>query len=209
LHKEITGFDYSSAVSFCLLMLQESFDMKLENLLSKKRSNIIKKWREVIVGSYPSGTQRFFRKEKDQFANPVGHVVDKAIEALYDEIIKDGDSDKIASCLDSIIRIRAVQDFKPSQAVSFVLQLKDVVRRALKGETPLNGLSGELQTLENRIDEIALLAFDIYSQCRQKIYEIRVNEVKNHLGKLLKMANLTIEIPELEPDLAEQQNSVI
>jgi hypothetical protein len=209
LHKEITGFDYSSAVSFCLLMLQESFDMKLENLLSKKRSNIIKKWREVIVGSYPSGTQRFFRKEKDQFANPVGHVVDKAIEALYDEIIKDGDSDKIASCLDSIIRIRAVQDFKPSQAVSFVLQLKNVIRRVLQGETPLNGLSGELQTLENRIDEIALLAFDIYSQCRQKIYEIRVNEVKNHLGKLLKMANLTIEIPELEPDLAEQQNSVI
>ncbi len=208
MHKEITGFDYSSAVSFCLLMLQESFDMKLENLLSKKRSNIIKKWREVIVGSYPSGTQRFFRKEKDQFANPVGHVVDKAIEALYDEIIKEGDRDKIASCLDSIIRVRAVQDFKPSQAVSFVLQLKDVVRRALKGETPLNGLSGELQTLENRIDEIALLAFDIYSQCRQKIYEIRVNEVKNHLGKLLKMANLTIEIPELEPDLAEQQNSV-
>lgn len=190
-------------------MLQESFDMKLENLLSKKRSNIIKKWREVIVGSYPSGTQRFFRKEKDQFANPVGHVIDKEIAVLYDEIIKEGDSDKIASCLDSIIRVRAVQDFKPSQAVSFVLQLKDVIRRVLQGETPLNGLSGELQTLENRIDEIALLAFDIYSQCRQKIYEIRVNEVKNHLGKLLKMANLTIEIPELEPDLAEQQNSVI
>jgi hypothetical protein len=191
------------------LTLQESFDMKLENLLSKKRSNIIKKWREVIVGSYPSGTQRFFRKEKDQFANPVGHVIDKEIAVLYDEIIKGGDSDKIASCLDSIIRVRAVQDFKPSQAVSFVLQLKDVIRRVLKGETSLNGLSGELQTLENRIDEIALLAFDIYSQCRQKIYEIRVNEVKNHLGKLLEMANLTIEIPELEPDLAEQQNSVI
>lgn len=185
-------------------MLQESFDMKLEDHLSKKRSTIIKKWHEVIVGSYPSGTQRFFRKEKDQFANPVGHVIDTEIGVLYDEIMKKGDSDKIASCLDSIIRVRAVQDFKPSQAVSFVLQLKDVIRKVLQGEAPLNGLSGELQTLENRIDEIALLAFDIYSQCRQKIYEIRVHEVKNHLGKLLEMANLTIEIPELEPDLSEK-----
>jgi len=183
--------------------------MKLENLLAKKRSRIIKKWHEVIIGSYPSGTQRFFRKEKDQFANPVGYIIDKEIEVLYDEMIKEGDSDKIASCLDSIIRVRAVQDFKPSQAVSFVLQLKNVIREAIEAEGPLNGLSGELRTLENRIDEIALLAFDIYSQCRQKIYEIRVNEVKNHLGKLLEMANLTIEIPELKPDLSEQQNSVI
>jgi hypothetical protein len=185
-------------------MLPESIDMKLEDLLSKKRSNIVKKWHEVIVGSYPSGTQRFFRKEKDQFANPVGYIIDKEIGVLYDEIIKEGDSDKITSCLDSIIRIRAVQDFKPSQAVSFVLQLKDVIRKAVQGETPLNGLAGELQALDNRIDEIALLAFDIYSQRRQKIYEIRVNEVKNHLGKLLEMANLTIEIPELEPDLSEK-----
>jgi len=185
-------------------MLQESYDMKLENLLAKKRSSIIKKWHEVVVGLYPSGTQRFFRKEKDQFANPVGYGIDKEIGVIYDEIMKEGDSDKIASCLDSIIRVRAVQDFKPSQAVSFVLQLKNVIREAIEGEAPLNGLSGELQTLENRIDQIALLAFDTYSQCRQKIYEIRVNEVKNHLGKLLEMANLTIEIPELEPDLSEK-----
>ena len=178
--------------------------MSLENLLSDKRSNIIKKWRAVIIETYPGDTQRFLRKEKDQFANPVGFVIGKEIERLYDELITGGEIEKISACLDSIIRVRAVQDFKPSQAVSFVLQLKDVIRKVLQGEAPLNGLSGELQTLENRIDEIALLAFDIYSQCRQKIYEIRVNEVKNHLGKLLEMANLTIEIPELEPDLSEK-----
>lgn len=176
--------------------------MKLENLLLEKRSKIVKKWRDVIVESYPSDTQRFFAKEKDQFANPVGHVIDNKIENLYDELIKGGDYEKISSSLDNIIRIRAVQDFKPSQAVSFVLQLKDVIREELEDKSPLNGLSGELRTLENRIDKIALLAFDIYSQCRQKVYEIRVHEVKNHLGKLLEMANLTVEIPEQKPDLS-------
>ena len=175
--------------------------MSLVNILSDKRSAIIKKWRDVIVDTYPSDTQRFIRKEKDQFANPVGNIISKDVETLYDELIKDGDHDKITSCLESIIRIRAVQDFRPSQAIGFVLHLKMLIREALGPKAPLNGFFSEFQAFENRIDDIALLAFDIYSQCRQKIYEIRVNEVKNHLGKLLKRANLTLEIPEQESDL--------
>ena len=175
--------------------------MSLANILSDKRSAIIKKWRDVIVDTYPSDTQRFIRKEKDKFANPVGNIISKDIETLYDELIKDGDNDKITSCLENIIRIRSVQDFKPSQAIGFVLQLKRLIREVLGSQALSNGFSGESQALENRIDDIALLAFDIYSQCRQKIYEIRVNEVKNHLGKLLERANLTLEIPEQEPDL--------
>ncbi len=175
--------------------------MSLENLLSDKRSNIIKKWRAVIIETYPGDTQRFLRKEKDQFANPVGFVIGKEIESLYDELITGGEIEKISACLDSIIRVRAVQDFRPSDAVGFVLKLKKVIREELGGKAPMNGLSGEIRVLEDRIDYIALLAFDIYSRCRQEIYEIRVKEVKNHLGKLLKQANLTIEIPENKPDI--------
>lgn len=175
--------------------------MSLGNFLSEKRSKIIKKWRDVIVETYPGDTQRFLRKEKDQFANPVGYVIAKEIEGLYDELIKEGETDKISACLDNIIRVRAVQDFRPSSAIGFVLQLKMVIREELGDKAPMNGLSVELRALEDRIDNVALLAFDIYSKCRQEIYEIRVNEVKNHLGKLLKQANLTIEIPEEKPDL--------
>jgi len=176
-------------------------DTSLKNILSDKRSSLIKKWREVIVDTYPSETQRFIRKEKDPFANPVGNIISKDVKTLYDELIKGEDDDKITLCLENIIRIRSIQDFKPSQAIGFVLQLKKLVREMLESKAPINGLSGELQAFENRIDDIALLAFDIYSQCRQKIYEIRVNEVKNQLGSLLKRANLTFEIPEQEPEL--------
>ena len=175
--------------------------MNLENLLSDNRTRVIKTWRKVIVGSYPDGSQRFLSKEKDQFANPVGSVISKEIEALYDEMTTKGDKDRLSSCLDNIIRIRAVQDFRPSQAVSFVLQLKNVLREVIGDEVFQRGLSSEFQGFEDRIDEIALLAFDVYSNCRQKIYEVRVNEIKNQLGKLLERANLTIEIPEQKPDL--------
>jgi len=175
--------------------------MDLENFLINNRSNIIKKWRGVILASYPEGSQRFLAKEKSRFANPVGHVIDRDIETLYDELVKGEVIDKITSCLDNIIRIRAVQDFKPSHAISFVLGLKKIVREELEGSPVENGLWGQLQAFETRVDEVVLLAFDIFSQCRQKICDIRVNEVKNQVGRLLERANLVCEIPENEADI--------
>ncbi len=175
--------------------------MSLENLLSDKRSTIIKKWRDLIIGTYPTDTQRFLKKEKDRFANPVGQTIAKDLELLYDEVVKGEDTDKISSCLDNIIRIRAVQDFKPSQAIGFVLQLKRLIRDELEEKGLGNGVISEIETLEEGIDNLALSAFDIYSQCRQKLYELRINETKNQVEKLLKRANLTIEIPEHKLDL--------
>jgi len=171
-------------------------DMNSENLLSEKKSKIIKKWRNAVIKSYPEDGQGFLKREKSQFANPVGLTISTEIETLYDEIISGDNMEKISSCLDSIIRIRAVQDFKPSQAVAFVLQLKQIIKEELG-----NDHSDEMRILDNRIDEVTLLAFDIYSACRQKISEIRVNEVKSQVGKLLERANLISKIPEQRPAL--------
>lgn len=170
--------------------------MNINKLLAEKKSKIIKKWRNAVIKSYPEDGQGFLKREKSQFANPVGLTISTEIETLYDEIISGDNMEKISSCLDSIIRIRAVQDFKPSQAVAFVLQLKQIIKEELG-----NGHSDEMRILDNRIDEVTLLAFDIYSACRQKISEIRVNEVKSQVGKLLERANLISKIPEQRPAL--------
>ncbi|MFH1950628.1 MAG: RsbRD N-terminal domain-containing protein [Pseudomonadota bacterium] len=168
----------------------------LDNLLSDKRSKIIKKWRGVIIETYPKDAQSFFKREKSQFANPVGLTIGQEIETLYDEVIKGDDIEKISSSLDNIIRIRAVQDFKPSQAVGFVLQLKQIIREELG-----KGHLGEMHELESRIDDVALLAFDVYSRCRQTLFDIRVKEVRGQVGRLLERANLISEIPEQTPGL--------
>jgi len=175
--------------------------MSLEKLLSDKRSTIIKKWRELLIGSYPIDAQRFLKKEKNRFSNPVGQTIAEDVEILYDELTVGNNTDKISSSLDNIIRIRAIQDFKPSQAVGFVLQLKKLIQNELGADSRESGIQNALEVLEERIDNAALLAFDIYSQCRQKLYEIRVNETKNQVGRLLERANLTVEIPEYEPEI--------
>lgn len=179
--------------------------MSLGHFLTEKRSTIITKWRNLIIGSYPADGQRFLKKEKNRFSNPVGQTISADVEILYDTLTTGEDSDKLSSSLDSIIRIRAIQDFKPSQAVGFMLQLKKLIRAELAmNRQDEAGLLNELEVLEDRIENAALLAFDIYSQCRQKIYEIRVHEVKNQVGKLLERANLTVEIPGFEPDLSKR-----
>ncbi len=175
--------------------------MSLDKFLSDKKSSVVKKWRNLIIGTYPTDTQRFLKKEKNKFSNPVGHSITEEIEVLYEQIIKGEGFDKISAGLDNIIRVRAVQDFKPSEAVGFLLGLKKLIKEELLQAGEENDFLHERERLDQRIDDIALLAFDIYSLCRQKLYEVRVNEVRNQVGNLLKKANLTIEFQEPKPSL--------
>jgi len=177
-------------------LAQLTVDMNLESFISENRTTIIKKWQQAIIQTYPKETQKFLKREKSQFANPVGLIITKDVEILFDELVKGEDTEKIFTSLDNIIRIRAVQDFKPSHAVGFVLQLKSILRETL-GE----GASDEFHLLEDRIDAAALLAFDVYSQCRQQIYDIRVNEIRREYGRLMERANLIKEIPEQQPGI--------
>lgn len=175
--------------------------MSLETLLTDSRSAVISKWRNLIIGSYPTDTQRFLKKEKNQFANPVGKTLVEDVEILYDALTTGKHTDKISTSLDNIVRIRAVQDFKPSQAVGFVLQLRKLIRDELeKSSQDSAAFQDEIASIEERIEDAALQAFDIYTQCCRKLYEIRVNETKRQVARLLKRANLTIDIPGLEPD---------
>ena len=162
--------------------------MFLEQLLSQKRAAILERWLGLILETYPADSSRFFQQEKDRFINPVGYTISREIEVLYDELLQGMNPDKLYASLDNIIRIRAVQDFSPSQAIAFVFLLKKAVRETLASELRDNQFFEELLKFESRIDELALLAVDIYTKCREKIYEIRVNEVKaerDRIGQLL------------------------
>ena len=179
--------------------------MDLNHHLQEKRSHIIKKWCEVVLSSYPEQSQKFLRNQKDGIANPVGCTISEGIESIFDELLKESESDQVALFLDNIIRVRAIQDFTPSQAVSFIFGLKDIIREVLKDELQQGEILEELVSFESKIDGLALLCFDIYNQCRQKIFQIRVNEVRNESSRLLKLAGLVYEIPEFDEDLKEDE----
>ena len=172
--------------------------MNFKDLLSKRKSAIKKKWFDSVIDNYPADASDFLRKQKDRFLNPVGQTLLENINGLFDEIIQDADSEKVYPYLNDIIKIKAVQNFSPSQAVSFIFLLKRVVREELASDIEKNKLAEGLSAFETQLDNLALLAFDIYMKCREMIFDLRVNDIKTLTFRLLKRADLIREVEEHE-----------
>lgn len=162
----------------------------LKDLLDKNKAEIAKRWANLIFDTYPGDSHNFFKTQSNRFANPVGSAINESVEKLFQGLVHGVDSVPEDACmlLDNIVRIRAVQEFSPANAVGFVFLLKKVVRETLANEIFRNQLVGEILEFESRVDNLALLAFDIYTQCRQKIFDIRATELRNRTSRILDRA---------------------
>jgi hypothetical protein len=129
---------------------------------------ILERWIARTIQSYPPATVPFLSGENDRFRNPVGYAVRESLTVLFEQLRENMDPDHIAPALDAIIRIRAVQDFTASQAVGFVFLLKPILREFAP--------EPDQASLSDRIDRLALMAFDKYMQCREQLADIRANE---------------------------------
>lgn len=168
----------------------------MEHFLAQNRAAILERWNHLIVETYPPNTSRFLRRERDRFINPVGYTISREIGVLYEELLGEMDVDRISGSLENIMKIRSVQDFSPSEGVVFVLLLKKTIREKLGSEISDVRIFEEWSTLESKIDTLALLAFDIYMKCREKIFEIKVNEVKGETQRILRLLERTSLISE-------------
>ena len=175
--------------------------MNLEGLLRRHRQAILERWRKLIAETYPEETARFLESEDDQFANPVGHFIRHGTQVLLEEIHGDLDRGVIQECMDPMVRIRAVQDFTPSEAVGFVFLLKKAVMQVAGAEIEAGDLLGDLLAFESRVDRVAGIAFDIHARCREQIYEIRIKEIKNRSAVLMRRMNMLIDEPAPDEDV--------
>jgi hypothetical protein len=149
--------------------------MQLGEALTARRQAILERWFQAVLATYPEETARFLTGGSDPFANPVGHTLRQGLERLLDGLVADAPDADFAAAIDGIVRIRAVQEFAPSTAVGFVYTLRGILREELAGA----GLdAAAAAALERGVDRLALVAFDAYMRCREKIFEIRVREIK-------------------------------
>ncbi len=148
----------------------------LDEVLVANRSRIVAAWLTRTLDTYPEQASHFLMREKDPFRNPVGHALQQALPALFDELVGEMNPARLTELLDGILQIRAVQDLTASQAVGFLLPLKAVVRESLEDQARPS--EGVLSALEGRIDELMLLAFDCFMRHRERIYTVRLNEAK-------------------------------
>jgi len=168
--------------------------MNLKQNLQEKKPTILKKWFDAVADTYAADTSSFLKKQKAQFTNPVGYTLAEGLDGLFEGLQKGMLPDEVSRFLDSIVRIRAIQDFAPSTAIAFILQLKKVVRQELGSEILQQpGIAGELAAYESAVDDLALFAFDLYMKCREKIYELKANEARNMTFRLLQQAHLIVD----------------
>jgi hypothetical protein len=118
------------------------------------------------------------------------------LDGILDQLIHTMDPTTLNSYLDPIIRIRAVQNFTPSQATAFILSLKKVLREYLAKDLQDHRMAAEFIEFESKIDQLCLIAFDIYMQCREKVYQISANETRNRTFRAFERAGLIAESPD-------------
>lgn len=174
--------------------------MGLKKLLEARRTSILNQWIDVVIGSYPPDSAIFFKSQGDGFLNPVGETTRTSLKKLFDSIINQNETDSWKASLEPLMKIRAVQNFTASQAVGFLFSLKTIIRKELKKDSQ-DLDSTDLVSMENRIDSMVLAGFDIYMQCREKIYDLKTNEERSKIYKAFARAGLIKDIAADEPEL--------
>lgn len=153
----------------------------VKELISQKKEIIVGKWIQSIFDTYPAETSEFLRLQKNQFSNPVGHIICEAAEKIFDSILSGNQTLEIKILLNDIIKIRAVQDFLPSKAACFIFSLKDIIKEEVQQNISDINSFNEFCSVLSEIDRVALIAFDLYSEAREKVYQLRMNELKNKI----------------------------
>lgn len=167
--------------------------MELKKFLEEKRPLILERWFQRVVEEYPSEAREFISNiKKDRFDNPLGFTIFEGLEGLFDHLLHKKD---LNGSLDTFIKLRAIQEFKPSQAVGFIFALKNIIHKELCSQSD-RGLMEEFQVFSSEIDLLALRLFDIYMESRERLNEVKVNELRNMTAWILKKVNILKEYPE-------------
>jgi hypothetical protein len=76
------------------------------------------------------------------------------------------------------MRIRAIQEFAASVAVGPIHAVKHITREILSKDKESSHLVQDLYDFEFAVDLAVLAAFDLYMQCRERLYQVRIQEIK-------------------------------
>lgn len=179
--------------------------MRMTELCNSQREKLLPKWVEGFFASYPLDSAGFLRTGFDPFTNPVGRITRTSLAVLYDAAAgNDVEPSSVRHALARLMEVRAIQNMPPSRAVGALYLLKSLWREYVLPLYPVQGASDadggkaaeqelpaamrEYLEAESRVDSLAMLAFDLYSRNREKVFTARVEEVKRSQSQVLRWA---------------------
>ncbi|MGB7265123.1 MAG: RsbRD N-terminal domain-containing protein [Terracidiphilus sp.] len=128
---------------------------------------VAEKWIERTFDLYPAEARSSMISVSDPFRNPAGYALKENLTTLAREVLGGMDIRAVEPAIDALVRLRAVQDFVPTEALRFMADLRTVIAD-MAGPIP-NSMNG-------RIDELERMALEKYSACREQIAGLREKE---------------------------------
>ncbi|MEJ5357784.1 MAG: RsbRD N-terminal domain-containing protein [Desulfobacterales bacterium] len=157
--------------------------------IAKDRAALLSRWFDAAVEAYAPDTASFLKDRSDPFANPVGSRTRRGLETLFDQLVGGMDPEAVSRGLDPILRVRAVQNLSPARAVGFVFALKRILLERFEGSASTEDRR-QISELHERIDRLALAAFDLYMACREQVMELKANEMRLRTFRAFQRAGL-------------------
>ena len=118
-------------------------------------------WSPSRAGPLPAPGDPFYQSVRTEW----GQIV----EILFSSAPVDG----TLTLPEEFIRLRAVQEISAAEAVSHIFVLKDIVRERILPEKGYEDLS-------RRLDFLALHTFNSFMQCRERLFQLRLKEMKEY-----------------------------
>lgn len=151
--------------------------MDLAEAFRNYREKIVGRWVDYTLSTYAS--PGFLGREKDKFANPIGATVREALDTLFVLMTKGADPAEFRAPVERIVKLRAVQEFTPAQAVAPLNAVKHITREILAADKERSVFIKDLYDFEFNVDLALLSAFDIYMASRERLYQVRIAEIKS------------------------------
>jgi len=156
-------------------------EAKLYERIANQRERILALWQAAALPQDRGLPAK--ATAKTGFSVPIDQLLGERIDALFEWLISTGkpagepasEPAEARPHLREICKVKAVLAQSPSEALGFIFELKGIIRLVVNEK--------DLGELDKRIDQLMLLAFDEYSDCRERLMEIKVEEVRRLAGR--------------------------
>ena len=142
--------------------------------ITQQRECILALWQAAALPS-KRGLAAGFSKGS-HFNALSDELLREKIDLLLEWLVSEDEPAGARAHLREICKVKAVQVQDPSEALGFILDLKGIVRLTLEK-------TEEFEELDKRIDQLMLLAFNEYSECRERLTQIRIEEIRRLKGR--------------------------
>jgi len=138
---------------------------------------LLKAWYDVTLQNYFPEADEAFRRNTG-FANPIGQVFQESMTTILDGLAASTALPEFQDPMNRIMRVLAVQGLPAGVAVRFLFVLRNQLasNKGIAEEEKNSWLA--------RLDELAEMAVETWCECRETLFQLRINELRNRIRQL-------------------------